>query len=149
MKWLWIALGSIAGLTALIALMGAMLPVAHVATRRVRFRQPPEAVWNAMSPGTSQTRFRQDDVNYEVTEFVPNRRLVTRIVDKNMAYGGSWTYELQPEPDGSTLQITENGEVYNPIFRFVSKFLMGHTATIDSSLKVLGGKLGEAVVIEN
>ena len=149
MKWLWIILGVLAGLIALVALIGAMLPVAHVATRRVRFRQSPESVWNVLSPGISQRRFRQDDVNYEVTESIPNRRLVTRIADKNLPYGGSWTYEIQPESDGSSLRITENGEVYNPVFRFVSRFIMGHTATIDAGLKALGSKLGETAAIEN
>ena len=149
MRWIWIIFGALAGIIGLVALTGAMLPVAHVATRSVRFRQPPEAVWNALSPGTSQRQFRQDDVNYEVTESVPNRKLVTRIADRNLPYGGSWTYEIQPESGGSSLRITESGEVYNPVFRFVSRFIIGHTATIDAGLKTLGAKLGETVAIEN
>jgi hypothetical protein len=32
---------------------------------------------------------------------------------------------------GTELTITENGEVYNPLFRFVSRFIMGHAATIE------------------
>ena len=34
--------------------------------------------------------------------------------------------------------ITENGEVYNPLFRFMSRFVFGHTATIDKYLEDLG-----------
>jgi hypothetical protein len=149
MKWLWIVLGSFAGLVALIAIVGAMLPVNHVASRRARFRETPEQIWSSILPSVSQSHFRQDDVNYEVVEAVPNRRLVTRIADKNLPYGGSWIYELEPDRTGSALRITENGEVYNPIFRFISRFVMGHTATIDNSLRALGKKLGEDVHIEN
>lgn len=149
MKWLWIVLGSLAGLSALIALIGAMLPVNHVASRRARFRETPEQIWPSLSPGVSQSRFRQDDVDYDVVEAVPNRRLVTRIADKNLPYGGSWIYEIEPEAAGSAVRITERGEVYNPIFRFVSRFVMGQTATIDNSLRTLGKRFGEDVHIEN
>ncbi len=142
MKWVWIILGAVAGVIALVAVIGAMLPVKHVATRQVRFKKPPGAVWKVMSPGTSQAHFKQDNVNYEVLESSPPARLVTKIADK-LPYGGQWTYELTPDGAGTDLRITENGEVYNPIFRFVSRFVMGHTATIDASLRDLAKKLGE------
>lgn len=47
------------------------------------------------------------------------------------SFGGSWTYELTPVADGTRLRITENGEVYNPLFRFLSRFVFGHYASID------------------
>lgn len=149
MKWIWIVLGTLAAIVALVVIIGALLPVKHVASRRARFNKPPEQVWSAMSTGTSQAQFKQDDVNYEVTELVPNRKLVTRIADRNLPYGGSWVYEITPDGGGSVLRITENGEVYNIIFRFVSRFIMGHTATIDAGLRDLGKKLGEETKIEN
>jgi len=40
--------------------------------------------------------------------------------------------------NATTLRITENGEVYNVIFRFVSRFVMGHSATIDKYLDAVG-----------
>jgi hypothetical protein len=40
------------------------------------------------------------------------------------------------------LSITENGEVYNPAFRFVSRYIMGHAATVDAYLKAVAPKLG-------
>ena len=42
--------------------------------------------------------------------------------------------ELIPRGDSTTLRITENGEVYNPVFRFVSRFVFGHSATIEKYL---------------
>lgn len=149
MKWVWVVLGSLVGVVALIAIVGALLPVKHVASRRARFRQTPEAIWPTISPGTSQQRFRQEDVNYEVLETVPNRRLVTKIADTNLPYGGGWTYEIEPDAQGCVLRITERGEVYNPIFRFVSRFIIGHTASLDTSLREVGKKFGEDVKIED
>ena len=81
-------------------------------------------------------------ITYERVESVPPRRMVTRI-DPGLPFGGTWTYHLVPEAEGTALTITEDGEVYNPVFRFVSRFVMGHTATIDTYLKYLKIKLGE------
>ena len=33
--------------------------------------------------------------------------------------------------------ITEDGEVYNPIFRFMSRFVFGHAATLDEFVRDL------------
>ena len=42
--------------------------------------------------------------------------------------------ELAADGGGTRLTITEDGEVYNPLFRFVSRFIMGHTSSIDRYL---------------
>ena len=60
--------------------------------------------------------------------------LVARITDVTLPFGGTWTYRIVPAAAGSELTITEDGEVYNPIFRFMSRFVFGHTATIDGFL---------------
>jgi hypothetical protein len=82
-------------------------------------------------------------ITFETMESDQPRRLVTRIADTNLAFGGSWTYEISPEAGGSKIRITERGEVYHPIFRFVSRFIMGHTATIDGYLSALAKHLDE------
>lgn len=40
------------------------------------------------------------------------------------------------------LTVIEDGEVYNPLFRFVSRLIIGHTATIDVYLAALHKRLG-------
>ena len=40
------------------------------------------------------------------------------------------------------MTITERGVVYNPIFRFVSRFLMGYTATMKTYLNALARRFG-------
>ena len=72
---------------------------------------------------------------------VANERLVTRIVDRDLGYFGSWTYEFLPTESGTRLRITKNGEVPNVLFRFMSRFIFGHTATMESYLKALGPKV--------
>jgi uncharacterized protein YndB with AHSA1/START domain len=128
-------------------------------------RQAPEAVFSVISnfqqapswrpdikqveilpPENGHVRFREQGSNgsitYEVTDIQPPRRMVTRIVDKSLPFGGSWTYELTPTSDGCRLTITENGEVYNPVFRFVSRFIIGQTRTIDEYLNNLRRRFG-------
>ena len=78
---------------------------------------------------------------------------MTRIDSKSLPFGGTWTYDVQPASDGRTkLQITEDGEVYNPIFRFVSRFFIGYEGTlrqyvadVERTLKSADGGLAEAV----
>jgi hypothetical protein len=103
-----------------------------------------------------------DAVTYRVEASEPPRRRVVRIADVNLPYGGTWTYEVTPAtPSGGAgadagaagapltqITITERGEVYNPIFRFMSRFVFSHHATIDAYLTSLGKKLGEPVAPE-
>jgi len=62
---------------------------------------------------------------------------VVRITDESLPFGGSWPYELEPGAAGTRLAIREEGEVYNPVFRFMSRFVMGHHSTIDQYLEAL------------
>ena len=179
MRWaLWIV-GSLVAIVALVALIGAMLPKGHVATRAAKFRQSPEAVWQAITgyeefskwrPGvTSVTRlpdanghvvwkekigigWKAEEIPYEVMESGPPAggkpgRLVARIADPKLPYGGSWTYVVSTVDGGTELRVTERGEVYNPIFRFVSRFVIGHTKSLEDYLNALGQKFGQTVKI--
>jgi hypothetical protein len=142
MKWMVIAGIVLIAAIAIVVAIGYWLPVKHVATRSTRLRHTPEQVWAAIVP--PQRTWKESNVAYEEVEALPPRRLVTRIADRNLPYGGTWTYQIAPEDDGCSLIITEDGEVYNPFFRFVSRFIMGHTATLDAYLKGVKAKLGES-----
>ncbi len=151
------------GAIALIALIGWQLPVKHEVVRTAEFRQSPQQVWDliagpptwrpdvhryeALSSEPGHRKWREYDshgpkITYEVVEEDPPRRLITRIADPHLPFGGTWTYEITPKQDGSLLTITENGEIYNPLFRFISRYLLGYTATIDNYLQALHAKLG-------
>jgi uncharacterized protein YndB with AHSA1/START domain len=160
-----IGLAVLAALVGLTALIGYALPVAHVASRTATYAQPADRVYLTLTEirnypqwrsdlksvedlsTTSSRRWREHGGNgaitFEVVETQPPARLVTRIADQDLPFGGQWTYELAPDGSGTRLTITEHGEVYNPIFRFMSRFVFGHTATIDQFLADLKKRLGE------
>ena len=165
MRYVLIVLGVLVIALLAVALIGWRLPVAHVASRSVQVPAAPDSVFTLISTferyptwrkgvkavdvTTEQgtTRFREDGSNgpilFEVVERNAPRRLVTRIADKSLPFGGRWIYEVTPSPAGSELRITEEGEVYNPIFRFVSRFIMGHTAGIDGYLADVERRFGK------
>ncbi len=72
---------------------------------------------------------------------IAEQKLVTRIADKDLPFGGTWTYEIAPDNRGTTLTITEHSEVYNPVFRFISRFVIGHTEQIDKYFDSLATRL--------
>jgi hypothetical protein len=72
----------------------------------------------------------------------PPRRLIGRIADPSLPFGGSWTYDVVREGAGSRVMITEDGVVRNPVFRFMSRFVFGHHATQEAYLRALGRKFG-------
>ena len=69
------------------------------------------------------------------------RVLVTRITDAGLPFGGTWTSEIAPVPGGSRLRITEDGEIYNPLFRFMARFIFGYDGTIKLYLSALETKV--------
>ena len=93
--------------------------------------------------------FRENSKNglitYELIDDTPGEKLTTRIVDRDLGYFGTWTYEFLPSAEGTRLRITENGEVPNVLFRFMSRFVVGHTGTMDAYLVAVGRKFGEDV----
>ena len=149
--------------------VGVMLPKAHVVARTITLHQTPEAVFAVMSdfknaptwrpdvqsvellpPEGGAVRFREKSTNgvitYEVVESKAPGRLVTRIADPGLPFGGKWIYEISSEPGGCRVDITERGEVYNPVFRFVSRFVLGQTRTLDNYLRNLARHFGENAV---
>ena len=49
---------------------------------------------------------------------------------------------------GSVVRVTEDGEIYNVIFRFVARYFFGYTASIEGLLRDLGHRFGELTTIE-
>jgi hypothetical protein len=138
MKWILIALVVVAAVVAVIAAIGATLPRDHVASRSLALRRPAEEVWVAIMQATATS-----GVPVDVVESDPPRRQVTRVKDTEKMFGGTWTITITPSAAGSTLTITEDGWVGNPIFRFVSRYVMGHHATMDGILKDVAKKFGQ------
>jgi hypothetical protein len=174
MKWLLIALPIVVALVAAavtIVVAGACMSRTHTATRSARFTVSPEVLWgivtdfqgrSSWAPNVTSVERLPDrnghpvwkDVRddgwsmpIEVEVFEPPRRMVGRIADEKMPFGGAWTWEITPESGGSRLRITEDGEVKVAVFRYF--MAVGDKAsTIRGVLTALGKKTGQEVVIE-
>jgi uncharacterized membrane protein len=168
---IYIIVGIVAGLLVLagiIALIGSRLPKAHVASRSILLHRSAQDVYAVVRDFDSAPKWRSDlkrievdaqpgrpvyfreegkngTINYEVVEDVPTQRMVTRIRDTDLGFSGQWTYQFAPENGGTRVTIREDGEVSNVIFRFMSHYVFGQTATIDSYLTSLAKHFGEDV----
>ncbi len=52
----------------------------------------------------------------------------------NCCSAGGGVIEIAPLATGSRITVTELGEVYHPMFRFMSRLVFGHTRSIDGYL---------------
>ena len=171
---IFIVVGVVGGLILLagiVALIGSRLPKSHVASRSILLRQSPQEVYAVVRDFGSAPKWRSDvkqmdveapqggpvyfrevgkngTVNYELVEDVPGQRMVTRIRDTDLGYSGQWTYLFAAENSGTRVTIREDGEVSNVLFRFMSRYVFGHTATIDSYLTSLAKRFGEDAVLQ-
>lgn len=141
MRWiLWIVL-SLVGLVGVVVIIGYLLPVGHVASRSADFNKSPETVHALIADVKNYSRWwPENEVNVAVVENVPPARFVTRIVGET-SFGGTWTMAIAPTPNGSRLTITERGDIYNPIFRTLARFVFGHARTMESCLAAARKKL--------
>ena len=164
---LWI-IGVLVSLVALVFVTGLMLPKTHTASVRAYYNQPPRQIFDAIldvehapswRTGLDSVRILSGDMRplkwqeissfgtmtYVLEEVEPPVRLVSRIADTTQGFGGKWTYEIQPATDGSVVVITENGQVNNPLFRFMSRFVFGHYRTLEQFARDLGRKFGQEI----
>ena len=136
-----IGLALIVGLVvivAVVAVIGALMPREHVASRTLRVRRAPAEVWPVITSLAAAS-----SVPVDVLEQDPPHRLVSRVKETEKNFGGTWTIVIAPVPDGSTLTITEDGWVANPIFRFMSRVVIGHHGTMDGILKQVAKTFNE------
>jgi len=169
MKWILVAGGVLVALVLVVVVIGTMLPRDHIATVTARIAGSPDAIWQAIANVSEHPRWRSDVQRVELLPPTdgkatwrehssngailmiadradPPNRFVTRIADDKLPFGGTWEYTIAPNASGeSIVTITERGSVYNPVFRFVSRFILGHTATMDAYLRALGRKFGDDV----
>ena len=164
MKLILTILGVAAALIVIVLVIGAMLPKAHTARVRTVLHAPPESVYAAIEDVEHAPAWRtglkkvevlaRDPLHWRETaewgtitfvrdDAVPPSRVVARIADESQGFGGTWTYEIAAAPGGSTVTITENGTVSNPLFRFLSKFVFGHYSSLETYARDLAKRSGD------
>ncbi|NNF42090.1 MAG: SRPBCC family protein [Phycisphaerales bacterium] len=173
---IWLAAGvglCLGGLVGVVILVGLTLPRLHVASSRATIAGAPDAVWETLVDFAEHPSWRPEVHRYERgpdrdgrplwTEFSKYGELPmlvevadapttlrTRIATDRLPFGGSWTWELSPHGDAATeVRITERGEIGNPIFRFMARWVMGYHSTMDRFLENLGRRFGTEVEPEH
>lgn len=129
-------------------------PAKHTARMSAVIPASPEAVWASIEDVDAQRQWRglkalsrvgdrleETDARGDVLAMRievedPPRKRVTRIVD-NRSFGGTWTWTLSPDPGGTKVEIVEEGEIYNPVFRVLAPLLHDNEATMRQVLEGL------------
>jgi uncharacterized protein YndB with AHSA1/START domain len=160
MRWILLAAGTIAAALVVAALIGWRLPRSHRASREQIMLATPESIWAAITDVEAFPSWRTDvkkvqrlpdregrrawvedggsgKITFVVERTDAPRLLVTRIADPDLPFGGTWTYEITPAARGTQIRIIEDGEIYNPMFRFMARFVFGYEGTIASYLTAL------------
>ncbi len=151
--------------------VGLWLPQNHVAAVRAEFAASPEEIFETIADFRAHPEWRPSverieelpardgrpawvelgatgPLPMELTESEPPTRIVATILSEGMPFGGRWIYEVEPTATGATVTITEEGEVYSAIFRFVSRYIMGHHASASLFLSDLGARFGEDATVD-
>lgn len=174
MTIVWFVGGTVLTLVGLVCVVGAVLPRDHVATGSALVGGAPAEVWRVIRDvervptwrksvtavegveaggpdgGASAwvERSGKDGLRMMVGRCEVERMIETRIDDKGLPFGGTWTIELAPEGEGTRVRVTERGFVRTPPFRFIAKFFIGHSSNLRRYLTDLASRNGGAAVIE-
>lgn len=63
--------------------------------------------------------------------------MTARILDDDLPFSGEWRWHLHADNGGIRIQITESGDVHNPVYRFLGAHVIGFTRSIDAYLAAL------------
>jgi len=163
MKWTTIALAVFASIgiaIIVVVFIGSRLPRAHHVTAERTLAIPLDLLWHTLTDverfpswRTDVTRVqrlpdrdgkpvwieegRSGKMTFAFERMEAPRLLVSRIADPNLPFGGTWTLEIMPAPGGARLRISEDGEIYNPLFRFMARFVFGYDRTINGYFSAL------------
>jgi hypothetical protein len=157
-------------LSACVVIIGLLLPKGHVVSRSASFHATPDELFSLIDGSqawrpdvvryetvpdaagkklVSETTRNGETITYELVDRVPHVSLTRRIANRNLPYSGEWTFSLQPSGATTIVRITERGEIYNPVFRFMSRFILGNTRTIDAYLQALEKALKQKIEIHD
>ena len=169
LKWVGGVALALVGFVAGLYALGAMEPAEHVISRRAKFSKPPAALWALLADPTQQTKWRRDVLHVapvtlpsgaqgfeeqwrngaklltEITVIDPGRTLQSRVVNTNLPYGGTTTYEFTLAGEGTELRLTEKGFIRSPFMRFFTKYVFGYGSSVDGVLHLVGLHFGDNV----
>ena len=96
----------------------------------------PTAVWR-------ETDTHGGAITYRTIAYSNNDKLA-RSIDfvPGMQFGGTWTYVISPGPVAigheptrvNRVTLIEDGDIYNPFFRFLARYVFGYTHNMETYL---------------
>jgi hypothetical protein len=113
---------------------GRRLPEAHRESVATDLPVPPDQAWKALSNTWNVSRFGQK-VEFETREVAEPRRLVRKIHEAPLPFGGTWTLELEPKESGTRVRLTEEGTIHSPLLRAMAHLFIGMRESLEASLK--------------
>ena len=159
-RWVGLTLAALLLLGAVIWGVGSMLPIQHRAAASRVLAADADSVWRRIDRVAEWPSWQdltvelvaEDTVRvaqegqvllYHLDRTRP-RTLVTAIVSPGLPFGGRWTWTVVPSASGSAVvTIVEDGEVYDPFFRFFGRFVFGHDRSIRAALDALEASFAE------
>lgn len=164
MHWIIVGIAALVAVGAATAIAGYFIPPSRITARTTVMPATPQHVWAAITDVTGFPRWRpavravevlapgdgrhawREHVRHgviacEIEEMTPPRRLVVRITDRQLTYGGTWTYELAPADAGTRLTITERGEISHPVCRTLAWLSSGSAGNLERYLGALHREL--------
>ncbi len=168
MKWIrrlgWFLIGFV-GLFGVLYLVGLFVPKTHTYTLEAQFDHPIDLVWQTITDLEATPSWRRglDEIErledrdgkplwrldgdfgtvyYLVEAAEPMTHYVNRVVDGD-DFGGTWTFTLRETPTGCALRITEDGEIYNPIFRTMIHYVYDYGTSVRNYLEDLDAALAQ------
>jgi uncharacterized protein YndB with AHSA1/START domain len=152
-----------------VAGIGAATPRNHRATVTARFSKPPAELWQWLADVKARAQWRTDlrgvesatsasgnpvfveisrhgRMPLEVVESNPPKRLVLRIADPKLPFGGAWIHELAADGSGTLLAITEDGEIKNILMRGAARLFFGYHSTLEAVMQQLARCAGDTIV---
>src|SRR5215468_3084978 len=115
--WALSIVGFLVAVVAVIAVVGMLMPQGHVVSRSVTIRQSPEVIFATITDWKSFPAWREGvksvkeragengrlswvevmgmgEIPMEVTESESPKKLVAKIADPKLPFGGTWTYDI-------------------------------------------------------
>jgi Polyketide cyclase / dehydrase and lipid transport len=167
-KILVIVVAGVVLLVLAVVVIGWLLPKGHVVSRSASYQTKPDRLFSLITGPQDwrpdvlrcetvldangrelvrETTHDGESIAYELLDRVAPKSIKRRIATDNLPYSETWTFSLQPNGELTIVRLTENGEVHNPVFRFISRFILGHTRTMDAYLRALGKSTGQEVEV--
>jgi len=148
LKWTLVVVGALLAVVVLVMLVGAFMPREHLASSPPWW---PDVTSSERTPQSGEgerwiQKTKTGEMPIVVVREEPPRLLTARIdVPDDAAFGGTWTYQIEPVNGGTRVTVTEDGFINNLLFRFMANTVFSLHGTMDSYLRALGRRFGEEV----